>query len=288
MIYRFPTRYLYQEHSFNNPLHISKFAIRYWRAKPYIQNFEAFVNQSPILVSLFNNRQELSYTLLKNFADKTLPNKQKHQLLIDDWQRNLQILQTIDPNNTLLRQQKYVLADILDDYTASLEFNTICCEEGFWCISLRKKSNDELIYQCTFVLLADKQMLITSMQGPKMDAGICMSALTKVFFGMRPHFLLIQIVREFAKQIGITSLLGIPFQNQIKTRRYNNKVKFDYNSFWSECQGKTNAALGYYQIPLEACRKDLSEIASKKRSMYRKRYALLDALQDSIHSNIPK
>ncbi|MFR5627899.1 MAG: DUF535 family protein, partial [Haemophilus parainfluenzae] len=36
------------------------------------------------------------------------------------------------------------------------------------------------------------------------------------------------------------------------------------------------------QLPLESTRKPLEEIASKKRSMYRKRYEMLDDLSEKI------
>ena len=43
----------------------------------------------------------------------------------------------------------------------------------------------------------------------------------------------------------------------------------------------------YWQLPLEIARKPLEEIASKKRSMYRKRYEMLDDLSEKL-LNFPK
>ena len=52
--------------------------------------------------------------------------------------------------------------------------------------------------------------------------------------------------------------------------------------FWQENQGQLKGQ--YWQLPLESPRKPPEEIASKKRSMYRKRYEMLDDLSEKIYS----
>ncbi len=285
MAYQFPTQYLYQEHSFRDPWHIGKFAARWLLAKPYIQCFESFINQHAKLKNIFKHNQNLSYTLLKKYADKSLTNKQKHALILHDWQNMLVLLSRIDPKQTLLQNQPLVLADILDDYVATFVFNPICCEEGFWSVALAQKSTNQRIYQCTFVMLNQHDLLIASMQGPKAEENVDLAKLTKVFFGLRPHYLLIQILREFAQNIGIQNIYGIPYAKQIRTRLYRNKVKFDYDAFWQDCGGQW-AKNNYYQLSMHDTRKDMADIASKKRSMYKKRYAMLDTLATDIAHHI--
>ncbi len=59
------------------------------------------------------------------------------------------------------------------------------------------------------------------------------------------------------------------------------KIHSDYDSFWASVGGVSDAR-HYYQLPLEIARKDESEIASKKRAEYRRRYALLDSIASQV------
>ena len=51
----------------------------------------------------------------------------------------------------------------------------------------------------------------------------------------------------------------------------------DYDSFWLSIGGEKQDN-GNFMLPLVMPRKTIEEIASKKRSEYRRRYALLDSL----------
>ena len=51
--------------------------------------------------------------------------------------------------------------------------------------------------------------------------------------------------------------------------------------FWEAVGGICDEE-GYFHIPLEIPRKDIADIASKKRAEYRRRYALLDEIQQQI------
>lgn len=51
----------------------------------------------------------------------------------------------------------------------------------------------------------------------------------------------------------------------------------DYDSFWLSIGGEKQDN-GNFMLPLVMPRKPMEEIASKKRSEYRRRYALLDSL----------
>jgi uncharacterized protein VirK/YbjX len=61
-------------------------------------------------------------------------------------------------------------------------------------------------------------------------------------------------------------------------RKKQDKLHADYNSFWESLGGNVDDN-GDYLLPLTLPRKPMEEIASKKRSEYRRRYELLDGLQ---------
>jgi uncharacterized protein VirK/YbjX len=60
-------------------------------------------------------------------------------------------------------------------------------------------------------------------------------------------------------------------------KKDDDEFKFDYRAYWSE-HGARQAPDGSWILPLEARRRTPEEMPGHKRAMYRKRYALLDAL----------
>ena len=63
----------------------------------------------------------------------------------------------------------------------------------------------------------------------------------------------------------------------------NKKILSDYDTFWAAVGGECDKQ-GYFHIPIQIARKDESEIASKKRAEYRRRYLLLDEIQTQMSS----
>ncbi|BFT80594.1 hypothetical protein GVv1_13860 [Enterobacter pseudoroggenkampii] len=55
----------------------------------------------------------------------------------------------------------------------------------------------------------------------------------------------------------------------------------DYDSFWISIGGEKQDN-GNFMLPLVMPRKPMEEIASKKRSEYRRRYELLDSLIQQV------
>ena len=95
-----------------------------------------------------------------------------------------------------------------------------------------------------------------------------------------------KVTKRFAKKWQC-ELIGIPHTSQGKYRlSARSKILFNYDEFWQENQGQLNGQ--YWQLPLESARKPLEEIASKKRSMYRKRYEMLDEMSKNISNFEPK
>ena len=58
----------------------------------------------------------------------------------------------------------------------------------------------------------------------------------------------------------------------------------DYDAFWREMGGEPGQE-GHFLLPLTTLRRPLAEIASKKRAEYRRRYALLDAMNAALEQS---
>ena len=98
---------------------------------------------------------------------------------------------------------------------------------------------------------------------------------------MRPMYMLVNAFKNLAETLNC-KLLGIAHKNQGKYRwNDHSKLLFNYDEFWQENEGVLNTQ-GYWELPLTIERKSLDEIQSKKRSMYRKRYEMLDIMAQAI------
>ncbi|MBR6026824.1 MAG: DUF535 family protein, partial [Neisseriaceae bacterium] len=179
----------------------------------------------------------------------------------------------------LLQHKKILLFQATDDIALYLNLNTIDPLEGFFAIQLQK--GNERLYDASFALLENKQLLIASIQGSNLDnAPEEIKLATKQLHGIRPAFLLVHIFKMLC-EIKQFQLLGIPKKNQAKYRfNDSSRLLFDYDAFWVENGGafKDN----YYYIPNIIEQKSMDDIPSKKRSMYKKRYEMLSNIKQEL------
>lgn len=110
--------------------------------------------------------------------------------------------------------------------------------------------------------------------------------LTKDFNGLRPRSFVIAMLRIIATHIGATKILAIDQLHRHHWHPYfklASKIinKTNYDEIWID-NGGVAGNDGFYQLKTSTAHKDLSEIDSKKRSMYRKRYEMLDQIEQQI------
>ena len=113
--------------------------------------------------------------------------------------------------------------------------------------------------------------------------------LTKEMHGLRPRDLLLDALRMMCSSIGITKILGIADCNRQHRNVYYGQAKSqnlegDYDTVWTE-QGGVRRDSGFFEISSKIEFRDMEDIPSKKRSMYRRRYEFLTALADQISTN---
>ena len=113
--------------------------------------------------------------------------------------------------------------------------------------------------------------------------------LTKDFEGLRPRSLLLEVLKVVLNKLEVTKMFAVSEQNRHHRHAYfgsdeNTIFKTDYNIFWEEHNGILNTATGFYELPLQLSIKDLADIPSKKRSMYKKRYEMFAAFSSKIFS----
>lgn len=109
---------------------------------------------------------------------------------------------------------------------------------------------------------------------------------TKACHGLFPKRLVLEGLTTLAQQLGVRQLLAVGNDTHIyRNWRYRHKkqelLRADYDQFWLSMGGK-QLDNGYFLLPDHVARKSMEDIASKKRAEYRRRYQLLDELQQGI------
>ena len=161
-------------------------------------------------------------------------------------------------------------------------------------ISLYFYDNDGIdLATITFTIMQYQQkttLFIGGLQGTgHHDARIRVQQATKQCYGLFPKRVALEAALVIARYFNLEQIVAVGNKTHIYNNwRYNTRqerILSDYDDFWLTIDGKQDSN-GLFILPNQIYRKSLDEIASKKRSEYRNRYALLDQLENSITENL--
>ncbi len=90
-------------------------------------------------------------------------------------------------------------------------------------------------------------------------------------------------LRVLAVQWGVARLQGVDPENHVKGRwnLRDSRLRFDYRAFWAEHEATRDEG-GNWSLPMDTALRALEDVPTKRRAMYRRRYAMLEALQLAI------
>ncbi|WP_176701240.1 VirK/YbjX family protein [Gilliamella sp. wkB108] len=161
-------------------------------------------------------------------------------------------------------------------------------------ISLYFYDNDGIdLATLTFTITQYQQkptLFIAGLQGTGHDdAKTRVQKATKECYGLFPKRVALEAALTIARYFKLSQIVAVGN----KTHIYNNwrytsrqeRILSDYDDFWLTVDGKQDSK-GLFILPNEIHRKSIEEIASKKRSEYRNRYALLDKLSFEIETHL--
>ena len=178
------------------------------------------------------------------------------------------------------------LLELGDHTRVVLSLNDVSFHEGLWQVGLIGADGLRL-YSIGFGLTDARTLLMGNVQGPSLkDEGLGrIRNVTHAAHGMRPPHLLVHVLRVLAAQWGATRLHGVDPENHVKGRwnLRNSRLRFDYRAFWAEHDGVRDDA-GNWALPLATALRPLEEVPTKRRATYRRRYAMLEALQSAVHT----
>lgn len=157
--------------------------------------------------------------------------------------------------------------------------------------------HDQRFYSIAFTLGVDADgqtmILVGALQGSNTDAAQeVYRNITHALHGMRPRDLIVVALKLLCSDLNIKKIWAISGDNRQHNSPYfgnshKNKVLVAYNEVWNE-HGGTALDNGFFEIPSTVSYKDLSNIPSRKRAAYRRRYQMLDKLKLDITASIAK
>ncbi len=189
-----------------------------------------------------------------------------------------------DANVTSLLTQGLTLVELTDQTRVVLSLNDVSFHEGLWQVGLLGADGVRL-YSIGFGFTDEHTLLMGNVQGPSLkDEGLDrIRDVTHAAHGMRPAHLLVHTLRVLAAHWGATRLEGVDPENHVKGRwnLRDSRLRFDYRAFWQEHEAVRDAS-GNWSLPLDTALRPLEEVPTKRRAMYRRRYAMLEALQLAV------
>ena len=129
-------------------------------------------------------------------------------------------------------------------------------------------------------------LLIGSVQGRKIDGILDVYRdFTKMSHGVRPRDFMIEALRMLARAEGVTRILAIPDQFRHQRHPYfsretGRELPLNYDEIWLD-RGGILGGHGYFELPLSVQR-EFDTIPARKRSLYRKRFDLLERLETAL------
>ncbi|MFZ6875738.1 DUF535 family protein [Undibacterium sp. Di27W] len=176
-----------------------------------------------------------------------------------------------------------------EDYRISLFRSCAFKREGGLSLGLFQ---DGRLLQClsfSFDRIAHKLIIrVGGLQSCKQDARDAIRSCTKSLHGIQPRLLLIEALRSLARTLHCSDIECIAKKNHIYQAwryRFSKCIKAEYDTLWQSA-GASLRSNGNWLLPLASEDTPLSERPSNKRSEYRARDNLTQAMREGIRLNL--
>lgn len=149
---------------------------------------------------------------------------------------------------------------------------------------------DERVYSVAFTLGLEAGIPVVyvgALQGRNLDNAMeIYRNITHAMHGMRPRDFLLAALKFLCAGLGLKTIWGVCSAHQQHNGSYfgsahKEKLVADYDEVWTEHGGIANAH-GFFEFPATVHYKEMSDIPSRKRANYKRRYAMLEKLESDI------
>ena len=160
-------------------------------------------------------------------------------------------------------------------------------KEGILSVILRL--GEKPLYQMIFWIAKNKSgewsLWIGAMQGPNMEhAKDVIKKITKQCHAYRTKNLILYATQAVARALAIKHIYAVTNYGYYANNhvRMDRKLKTSFSDFWAEAGGWKTEDERFDELPLVEHRKTMEEVPTRKRAVYRKRFALLDEIDAAI------
>ena len=132
-------------------------------------------------------------------------------------------------------------------------------------------------------------LVIGAMQGPNTeDAQDFVREMTKRAHRFRTKNLILYMTQAVARTLGVKRILAVSNAGYYANNhvRMDRKLKTDFGAFWEEAGGWQTEDKRFYELPLTLPRKTMEEVPTRKRAVYRRRFAFLDEVDVQIAERV--
>lgn|GEM_PF-1078504 len=130
-------------------------------------------------------------------------------------------------------------------------------------------------------------VFVGGLQGPKSDASReWIRASTKACEGLRPKDVVMEGLLALAGHIGARRIVAVSRANHVgRQRNTPRQIQCDYEAFWSEYHSVPTHD-GNLELPVSQPVRDIAEIASKKRSAWRRKQAVAESVRGAVAAGL--
>ena len=160
-------------------------------------------------------------------------------------------------------------------------------KEALWAVMLYL--GDMCLYQMIFWIAKDRaeeySLYIGAMQGPNMEgARDIVKKVTKRCHAYRTKNLILYLTQALARGLGLKHIYAVTNQGYYAMNhvRIDRKLKTDFSEFWLEAGGWKTEDERFDELPLVEIRKTIEEVPTRKRAVYRRRFAMLDEIDRQV------
>lgn len=178
-------------------------------------------------------------------------------------------------------------------WKAILTFEPGQRKEGM--LSVMMLLGDEALYQIIFWLgydaAGEESLFIGAMQGPNMaHAREIVKEATKRAHRYRTKNLILYMTQAVARALALKHIYAVSNEGYYANNhvRRDRKLKTDFGVFWEEAGGHVTKDARFYELPLTESRKTMEEVPTRKRAVYRRRFAFQDDVDVQIAAAMEK
>ena len=178
-----------------------------------------------------------------------------------------------------------------EELTAALFFDYGQRKEGLMSVILRMGTASlyQIIFWITPTADGTPAMWIGAMQGPNMaHARDVVKAATKACHSYRTKNLVLYIAQAVVRSLGLGRIYAVTNEGYYANNhvRVDRKLKTDFSEFWREAGGTDTEDRRFMELPLIEKRKTMEEVPTRKRAVYRRRFAMLDEIDREVMARI--